>query len=173
MMGKRGWRLTCLFALSLILFLSILAVWQEAGRWRAVDKWSLTSRYVGTTPNGRCCEQAQLVACNPCLTSPTCTAGSTSTGYCAAPGGSKTNTASCQPKFGLFCDATLFTPQNQNPTANVKKCFLTGETQACNGGTQCSIDGTKTQDTTTPYAGCNAQMDKCPSQPDPACTQNP
>jgi hypothetical protein len=169
MTGKSGWQLGFVFAVSLSLSLSVLTVWQEAARWRAVDELSLASRYVGT-PNKQCCQQAILEPCTPCLTSPTCTAGSTSTGYCATLQGMKTNTASCVgPVDNLFCDTSVLV----QGTANVKQCVLTGNTLACQGGgTQCEIDGAETQTVTTPYAGCNGQVDRCTSQPKSPCMQN-
>lgn len=174
MTGKRGWQLGFLFALSLILVLSVLAVWQEAYRWRALDKWSLASRYVGQTPNQSCCQQAAYIDCTPCLTSPTCTKNSTATGKCSQTGpfGSGSSAICNNINKSLFCQSNLIGPAG---TANVAQCVLTGLKVACNNntGSECECaDGTR-KEVTTSYAGCNSQVDACPTQPAPACTQNP
>ncbi len=171
MSGKRGWQSGIVFALILIQFLSGLAVWQEIGRWRVLDQWSLASRYVGNAPNQKCCVQAAAVVCNPCLNSPTCTPNATSTGYCADSTGQKTSSAWCSTiNKQLFCDTSVLVAG----TTTVFQCVLTGKTQACQGGlVQCQIDPKQTQQVQIPYTGCNAQVDACAGQPALACLQNP
>jgi len=168
MVSKRGWQLGFILALVSGLILSVLAVWQEAGRWQVVGEESLSGHYVGIVPpNGYCCKHAQYVGCTICVVNPQCPVNGTSQTQCN--NSQNASAAECAKADNMFCSS----PQSINRPGNQTglKCTLSGKTRTCTappGAVQCSVSSsTKIM---IPYTDCgNGNVSICTAQPDPAC----